>query len=372
MKRRLTVFVSLVSCILLTRCHSSMEIARSPSPAVKTEIRPTNVILMIGDGMGLTQITAGMYSNGNHLELERFKSIGFQKSHASNKLVTDSAASATAFACGKKTYNGAVGVGTDSLPIKTLLESAKEHGWATGLVASSSIVHATPACFIAHNKSRKNYEEIAEAFPGSGIDYFVGGGLKFFQNRTKDDRDLCQELRNEGYVIEDYFHQDLNNIKPDPTKPYGFLTANEDPLPVESGRDYLLPATFTGLQHLTARSSKGFFYMVEGSQIDWGGHANNSSYIISELLEFDQIIGKVLDYTETHPSTLVIVTGDHETGGYSILESSSMNNLNTAFTTIGHTADLIPVFAFGPGAEAFQGIYENTAIYDKIMSLMGW
>ncbi len=340
--------------------------------ASATAIKPRNIILMIGDGMGLTQITAGMYSNNNRLELERFNSIGLHKPHAYNKLVTDSGASATGFSCGKKTYNYAIGVDHDTIPCKTLMEEAKERGLATGMVVSSTIVHATPASFIAHNKYRRNYEEIAEAFVTSGIDYFVGGGLKYFQNRIKDDRDLLQEMRDRGYLIEDYFHQDLNHLRPDPDKPYGFLTAHEDPLPVESGRDYLLPTTMTGLTHLMNRSELGFFYMVEGSQIDWGGHANNSSYIISEMLEFDRIIGNILDFADRHPGTLVVVTADHETGGYAILESSSMNKLNTAFTTIGHTADLIPVFAYGPGADSFQGIYENTAIYDKIMTLMGW
>ncbi len=298
--------------------------------------------------------------------------IGLHKSHAYNKLVTDSAAGATAFSCGKKTYYGAIGDDADTIPCKTIMEVAKDHGLATGMVVSSTIVHATPAAFIAHNKYRRNYEEIAAAFPGSGIDFFVGGGLKFFQNRESDGRNLCAELRSEGYVIQDYFNDDIDHIDPDPEKPFGFFTANEDPLPALGGRDYLLPATSVGISHLQHRSEKGFFMMVEGSQIDWGGHANDSPYIISEMLEFDQIIGRVLDFAIQTPGTLVIVTADHETGGYSILESSSMNDLKTAFTTKGHTADLIPVFAYGPGSELFQGIYDNTAIYDKIMTAMGW
>ncbi|MEZ5033300.1 MAG: alkaline phosphatase [Saprospiraceae bacterium] len=370
MKAILSLLLVACSLLLLTQCHPLKE-QHTTTPPIQ-QVKPRNVILLIGDGMGLSQITAGLYSNHNRLQIERFKQIGFHKSYSSDDLVTDSAAGATAFSCGKKTYNGAIAVDPDTIPCKTLLEEAEDHGLATGLVATSTIVHATPASFIAHNPYRRNYEAIAGDFPGSGIDYFVGGGLKFFQNREKDDRNICEELRKEGYLIQDYFTNDINRIQPDPKRPFGFLTANEDPLTAENGRDYLLPAAQAGLTFLKQRSSKGFFMMIEGSQIDWGGHANNSQYIITEMLDFDKVIGNALDFAQANPGTLVILTADHETGGYSIIEGSRMDSLVTAFTTKGHSASLIPVFAFGPGAEQFQGIYENTAIYDKIMALMGW
>lgn len=370
MKLHSYILLLALAVLLFSQCHPLKEQHGKPSETI--QVKPRNVILLIGDGMGLAQITAGMYSNHNHLEIERFKQIGFHKSYAHDDLVTDSAAGATAFSCGKKTYNGAIGVDADTIACKTLLEEAETRGLATGLVATSTIVHATPASFIAHNAYRRNYEAIAEHFPGSGIDYFVGGGLKFFQNREKDDRNLCDEMRKEGYLIQDYFSNDINRMQPDPKRPYGFLTANEDPLTAENGRDYLKAAAKTGLQYLKQRSSKGFFIMIEGSQIDWGGHANNSQYIITEMLDFDMVIGDALDFAQANPGTLVILTADHETGGYSIIEGSRMDSLVTAFTTKGHSASLIPVFAYGPGAEQFQGIYENTAIYDKVMALMGW
>ena len=334
--------------------------------------KPQNVILLIGDGMGLTQISAGLYSNNNRLHLERFPVIGLHKSYASNNLVTDSAAGATAFACGKKTYNGAIAVGPDSLPCRTILEDAKARELATGLIATSTIVHATPASFVAHNIYRRNYDAIAADFVGSDLDYFVGGGLQFFRNRESDDRDLYAELEALGYQMGSYFDSEFTEVNPDPSKPFGYLTSLKDPLTVANGRDYLEPATLQALEFLPRRSDQGFFLMVEGSQIDWGGHANNAEYIISEMLEFDRVIGRVLDWAQTHPETLVVVTADHETGGFAIQVGSQMNDLETAFTSTKHTADLIPVFAFGPGAEQFSGIYENTEIYDKIKALTGW
>lgn len=345
-------------------------LSKALRPAEPQQVR--QVILLIGDGMGLSQITAGMYANGNRLQLERFKVIGLHKSHSSSHLVTDSAAGATAFSCGIKTFNHAIGVTPDTMPCRTIMQEAKARGWATGMATTSTIVHATPASFIAHNRHRNNYEEIAEAFPGSGIDYFVGGGLRFFRNRKNDERDLTAELEAQGYYISNYFAEEYDQVVPDPARPFGFLTAYEDPLTAESGRNYLVQATEQGLQFLSRRSDQGLFFLVEGAQIDWGGHANNGPYIIAEMIDFDRTIGAALDFAERTPGTLVIVTADHEAGGCAIQPESTFNELKFAFTTTGHTGTMIPVFAYGPGAELFGGIYENTAIYHKIMALLGW
>jgi alkaline phosphatase len=123
---------------------------------------------------------------------------------------------------------------------------------------------------------------------------------------------------------------------------------------------------------LRNQPEKGFFLVIEGSQIDWGGHSNNSDYLISEMIDFDKAIGEVLNFASRDRETLVIVTGDHETGGYSILQGSSMGKLKTSFATDYHTADLIPVFAFGPGARLFGGIYENIAIHEKLRRALGF
>ena len=342
----------------------------APTEAVKKK-KPKNIILMIGDGMGLSQITAGMYSNGNRINLEKFPIVGLHKSHASNTLITDSAAGATAFACGIKTYNGAIAVDPDTLPVKTILEEVEAKGMASGLVATSTIVHATPASFIAHQKSRRMYEEIAADFMNTEVDFLVGGGKKYFQRRKNDDRDLYQELRNKGYQVTDYFSEELRSVKPDASKNFAFFTADGDPLPVAQGRDYLEPASRMAPPFLKKHSNKGFFLMIEGSQIDWGGHANKSDYIISEMHDFDKAIGAVLDFAKKDGETLVIVTADHETGGYSIMPGSTMDSLVTAFTTDYHTPMMIPVFAYGPGAEAFSGIYENTEIYHKMKKALG-
>lgn len=328
--------------------------------------QPTNLILMIGDGMGLTQITAGMYSNGNKTELERCPVVGLQKTQASDNLVTDSAASATAFACGVKSYNGAIGVDQDTTPVNSILWHAEQLGLPTGLVVSSTIVHATPASFYAHNKYRKNYEEIAAEVVDSNVDFLVGGGKKYFDRRKMDERNLLDELEKKSYKVSHFAAGELKDMENDVERNMIYLTADSDPIPFSGGREYLKPAAKKAVRYLDEKSTDGFFLMIEGSQIDWGGHANLTDYVVSEFLEFNEIIGYVLDYAKADGNTLVVITADHETGGLAINPGSKMDSLETVFTTPKHTATMVPIFAYGPGAEKFAGIYENTAIFDKM------
>lgn len=368
-----------LACALLWACSQKVNTSTDHSTEVNSVVeseevlarkKPKNVILMIGDGMGLTQISAGLYANNNKSVFERFPVIGLHNPRAFNDLITDSAAGATAFSCGKKTYNGAIGVTPDTLPCTTILEMAEAKGMATGLVSTSSIVHATPASFIAHQKQRKMYEAIAADFLNTDVDIFIGGGKKYFTRRAEDDRDLYQELRAKGYTVADFFDSDLSLLKPNPENNFAFFTADSEPLPVAQGRDYLPQATKMAIDFLDQQAEDGFFLMVESSQIDWGGHANNADYIISEMKEFDRVLHSVLDFAEKDGQTLVITTADHETGGFSIVKPSRMDSLVTKFTSDYHTAMLIPVFAYGPGAKAFAGIYENTEIFHKMKSLM--
>ena len=361
----------LISCHPTQKQSSSIpiETTRGTDEGSTQMKHPKNIILMIGDGMGLTQITAGMYSNGNKLNLERCKVVGLHKSYCYDKLVTDSAAAATAFSTGQKTYYQAVGVGPDTIPLPTILEHAEENGLATGLVTTSTIVHATPASFIAHVPHRQMYEVIAESFLETEIDFFIGGGKKYFDRRETDDRNLLEELEEKGYQVGTYFDTELDKMPISSKANLAFFTADDSPLTVEQGRDYLEYASASACRFLKKHNDdNGFFLMIEGAQIDWGGHANNSDYIIKEMIDFDNSIGAVLDFAKKDGNTLVIITADHETGGYAINPGSTQDSIVSKFTTTQHTAALIPVFAYGPGAEQFGGIYENTAIYDKMMT----
>ncbi|WP_235297284.1 alkaline phosphatase [Portibacter marinus] len=357
----------LITILLVLSCTTTRNFNSETVPK-----KPENIILLIGDGMGLTQISAGLYMNDNYLNIERFPVVGLHKNYAYDNLVTDSAAGATAFSCGVKTYNGAIGVTSDTIPCKTILESAAEQGLKTGLVASSSIVHATPASFAAHNRLRRNYEEIALDMIDSGVDLMIGGGKSYFDRRTMDSLDLYAELQSSGYQMGNYFEQNFTDFEIDSlSKRMAFLTADKEPLSKQAGRDYLVNASNQAIEFLSKRSDeKGFFLMIEGSQIDWAGHANSFPYLVEEILEYDQVIKDVLDFAEQDGNTLVILTADHETGGLAINYGSKMDSIAAAYTSDYHTATMIPVFAYGPGSEAFAGIYENTAIYHKMMEAL--
>lgn len=322
---------------------------------------PKNIILLIGDGMGTAQIYSGIVSSKSALNIERSKVIGFHKNHSTDSFITDSAAGATAFATGSKTYNGAIGVDKDKKPLITILEIAEQNGLATGLVATCAIVDATPSSFIAHQPSRKMGEEIAADFLKTDVDVFIGGGSKYF-NKRKDGRNLIDELKSKNYQIA----RSIEEVAKIKTGKLVGLLAEENPVKISEGRgDQLLASTRTAL-NILKQNKKGFFLMAEGSQIDWGGHANDTQYIVNEMLDFDKVIGEAFDFADKDGNTLVIITADHETGGFSLNGLNNDGTINGKFTTGGHTGVMIPVFAYGKGAESFSGFYLNNDIFHKI------
>jgi alkaline phosphatase len=323
-----------------------------------------NIILMIGDGMGLTQISSGMYANGNQTALEECSYIGLSKTAAANKLVTDSAASGTAMACGIKTYNGVLGIDIKNKRHQSILEICKEKGYTTALLATSSIVHATPASFYAKVPSRREYETIALQLSQHQVDYFIGGGKKFFNNR-KDNRNLINEMKNYTFV------KTLREFEASNAQKIGFLTYDEEPPSLIEGRvPSLNELTALTLQKLNA-TDQPFFMMIEGSQIDWGGHANNLDYVVSEFKEFDTAIRTVLEFAKEDGNTLVIITADHETGGLALMDGNlEKGKVKGSFNTVGHSATMVPVFSFGIQSELFTGIYENTEIFQKMVTAL--
>ncbi len=374
-----TCFLALL--LLFAACSCKIPPAAVPPPpspppqviVADVEWAPAkNIILLIGDGMGLAQITAGMYLNGNYTALEKFPVVGIHKSHSANNLVTDSGAGATAFSCGVKANNGGIGVDATNTPRQTILQEADKRGMATGMIVTSSITHATPAAFIAHVPMRNMYEEIAKHFLDTDIDLMIGGGAAFFKRRS-DGIDLYAALRDKGYTVADYLGKSVESMQWPKQGNFAYFTADREPLPYMSGRDYFVPASKKALDFLKDRGGEnGFFLMIEGAQIDWGGHANDIDYIASEYKEFDEVVELCLDFAMREGNTLVIVTSDHEAGGLAINPGSTMQKINAAFTTDGHTAVMIPVFAYGPGAHLFGGIYDNTAIYYRMRQSYGW
>ena len=340
----------------------------------KTPEKPTQIIFLIGDGMGLSAVTTGFYYGVQPSVFTRFKEIGLQQTSSAKEKVTDSAASGTAMATGTKTYNGAVGIDTLLTPHQSIAELTASLGWSTGVVASSTISHATPASFYAHVEQRGMEDEIASQLLSSEIDFFAGGGLAKFIARA-DSTNILPLAAEKGFLVETSKLAAVGTL--DGNQKYGFLLAlGGMPSMIQGRGDFLPDATSLAISHLS-QNQEGFFLMVEGSQIDWAGHANNTEYLVGEMLDFEKTIAAALDYAEKDGHTLVVVTADHETGGLALAaqtnEGSPYANyaeIEPVYATTGHSATLITVFAYGPGAENFKGIYQNTDIFHKMAALV--
>ncbi len=293
---------------------------------------PKNIILMIGDGMGPAYLKAYRLYKDNP-ETETIETTVFDQllvgslatdPDARSGSITDSAASATAYATGVKTFNGGISVDKNKKPLATVLHRSKIVGKSTGLIATSQIVHATPAAFAANNVSRENHSEIADHFfdlqfkDRPYVDVFLGGGWKDFK---REDRDLISEFQAIDYaIVRDKTQLAAHQLSKTSARGLIGLFA---PVSMQQhwSRDKEEPslAEMTGaaLAELS-KNNKGFFLMVESSQIDWAGHGNDILGVMSEMEGFEQAIVQVMKYIDAHSETLLIVTADHETGGLSI------------------------------------------------------
>ena len=381
------------------------------------------IILFIGDGVGASYWTAARLASEN-LSVSQFKVMGLVDTRSANSPITESAAGATAYSTGLRTLNGAIGVGPDSQPRETVLEAAKKQGWATGIVVTSSVTDATPAAFVAHVPSRLQEFEIARQMSILAPDVIMGGGTRWFAPTVRPDReDLLARLRTTHTVVTDAAAFDaLRDTTM--TKLVGLFGIHE--LPTAAARTPSLPVMTRKAIDILSRDPDGFFLMVEGSQPDWRGHNNQPiGSVIMEMLDFDAAIGVALAYQRRVPDVLILVAADHETGGLAIetardsvvltnaanglteavkrmaraiglLSKQSADSLdatanqmlitsarmqNTArnargerivaeWTTEGHTAQMVPLFASGPGAEAFAGMIDNYRVGQMLLEIV--
>ena len=335
-----------------------------------------NVIFMIGDGTGIAQLYSGQLQEvgpNGYLHAQRLPITGIVKTHAEDDLITDSASAATAYSCGIKTKNGVIAQDSDGNECVTLLELSQKAGMKTGLIATSGVTHATPASFATHIDSRNKYSEIAEQLVESEVDVILGGGLEYFLPLDSAGSSRADQLNLLSNFVERGYSIVLNRqamIEEDSDRIVGFFSLGG--LPSKNRIPSLSEMTSKAVENLSSKEN-GFFLLIEGSQIDWGGHANNTPYVLREVKDFDDAIGVVLSFAEQNPGTLVIVTADHETGGMTI---NGVNRENTvvdiAWTSTGHTGTPIPLMAYGPHAVEFSGWWDNTDIGKKVTDLLGF
>jgi alkaline phosphatase len=317
---------------------------------------PESIIFIIADGTGIGQYSVSYYSNGDFAPA-RFDHVGLVATHPNDgecettcKRVTDSAASGTALSSGQKTYNGAIGVDREKQPIKTMLEWAEEKGMLTGLVATSTVTHATPASFAAHVDYRKKEAEIAQQFANSDVDLILGGGKKFWPDS------LIHIYENNGGE----FITDLKTTVQNGKKVLGLFADSGLPKVIDGRNPTTTQMAEYALNYLD-KCNNGFFVMIEESQVDWGGHANSAKYIQGEMKSLNDLINFALDYQEKNPNVLVVLTADHECGGVAVHDGEN-GNLDIRFTSDYHSANFVPIWATGPGAEVFDAFMDNTEI----------
>ena len=345
----------------LTSCGNRKEKKQEPAKAM-------NVIYMIGDGMALPQVYAAMLASKEDMAFAKFPYIGVVDTHSASNDITDSAAGGTALASDHKTKNGMLGMNPDTLAVKTILETLADQGKETGIVVSCYVTHATPAAFYAKEPKRSHYEDIAvQMAENPYLNLIIGGGMKHFTQR-KDSVNLVERMENElGWKVYDTL-ADIDVT----CKKYAVM-ADDDHMPMASERgDFLPRAVKTALKTLDG-AENGFFLMVEGSQIDFACHANDSTWMMDEMLDFNYAVQVALDYAKEHGNTLVVVTADHETGGLSLPDpQGKYTNVTFNYSTRSHTCLPVLVYAYGPGAEQFTGWMQNRGLKAKIMNACGY
>ncbi len=431
------------------------------TPPLETDT-PKNIIMIVGDGMGPAYTTAYRYFNDDptttSIEQTVFDRtlVGMSSTYPArvSGFVTDSAASATALATGVKSYNGAISVDVNKKPIETVLERARNLGKKTGIVVTSQVNHATPASYLTHNESRKNYNAIADSYLDNGIkaNLILGGGWKYF---IRKDRHLVNEFKAAGFYYIDNYHA-LKEL-PKNKAILGLFADKGLPWALDDKNSFRLSA-MTKAATKQLENEQGYFMLIEASQVDWAGHANDIAAAMTEMADLAKTLEYLEKYVQKRPDTLVVLTADHSTGGFTIgangkyswnpkilrsmtqspekiakqlstqtittslvskllnfdvtnaeatlLQDAKNNALrqlkkkskqgetrqknnskvsgaivialkklidqrtNTGWTSVGHTAIDVPVFAFGKSSEMFQGKIDNTDVAKTLFKLL--
>ena len=357
------VIISLLCIYLFSSSKDKTLIGNQTShqlmPLVQKETTrpPKKIILLIGDGMGINHTTIGRFHLGGpnfNMGVDRMPIHGMVTNHSFNSLYIDSAASATAWATGTRTINGFIGVDHKKRNVTNITELLATHDYISGLVATSSLTHATPAAHYAHVDSRYKEEEIASQLMTSDIRIALGGGQEFFNLEENENATIIlnpEQLEDKvlgSQRIIGLFAQDGIKRSVGPTQ---------------------LAMSKSALSFLEKNSECGkYFLMSEGSQIDWASHDNDLPAMLVELADFNDTVNYMLDFASARDDVLVIVSSDHETGGLTLLDQEK-DYVISKWNTDSHSLNQVAIYAYGPGASQFAGKVDQTEIFAKIADL---
>ncbi|SEL40125.1 alkaline phosphatase [Parapedobacter koreensis] len=347
-----------------------------PRYSAKPGATPRNVILLISDGAGLSQLWAAAIANRGLLNVLNMPYTGYLYTGSTDNYHTDSAAGGSALATGVKTRNRYIGVDTLGNPVTNIPDRLAVKGMVSGIVSNDRVTGATPSSFYAHVSERDMSDSIAYDLLDSKLSLVVGGFPAAF---AKADSTLLRQLRDKGFDVQEGV-DGIENSKSKRVLAFaGDQVSREwDKLSSEQGS---INTGYRMIEHAFLPSAKfldaksggnGFFLMVEGAKIDGGGHGNSTPFTVTEYLSFDKLVGQALEYADADGETLVIVTSDHETGGLVVLDGNyETGHVLGSFATTDHTGIPVPLAAYGPGAEHFQGFVDNSEIAKRIYKLLG-
>lgn len=325
-----------------------------------TNKKVCNVILMIGDGMGLGAVNAAMFANGGELTMTNLRHFGYVRTQSANNFTTDSAASGTAYATGVKTNNGFIGMDPSKKVVANIPEKLEPLGYACGVISTDEMTGATPAAFFAHQPSRKMAAEIWADLPASHLCFAAAGSMPGFKGQSE----ATQKAINDSFKVVGSL--DEVNVS-DPKVVY-----LPESVKYDDRGDFLPATTEKALEFLSQKSKKGFFLMVEGARIDKESHANNCVGTVRETLDFDKAIEAAIRFAEKDGHTLVLISADHETGAVALRNGNpEKGHIEVSYATGSHSAISVPLFIYGPHASDFTCVQENSDISLKIVSLLG-
>lgn len=344
---------------LLSSCNKSSHAPTPVDPIIPTQ--QVSVIVLLGDGMGIPQITASWHEN-DFLNLQRFPYTGLTMTHTVDKIVTESGAGATALFTGVKTKYGYQGMGPQGQDLESIFTYSKQNNYKTGIITTSFITDATLAALYRHGNDRYQFEDIALDYIDNYADFTIAGGQDHFDNRS-DQINLIDSLKSKGLGVF-YSHEEISEVQSLPS--IGFMDPLRPPYILDGRTDFLKNGS---LKALDLFKDDPFFLFIEGALVDLAGHDESIENQLSETLEFDEVVGLMLDYAEQNENVLVVVVSDHESGALTILQGDGMDYIPN-YAIDEHSGGMVPVFAYGPGAENFTGMMDNSDIYYKIKNII--